>query len=416
MVNNVDVIVFGAGIVGASVAFHLQLKGREVALVDRQRPGEGTSFGNAGIIQSEAFVPHLFPRQLPALLRYAQNRSVDASYHPAALLELAGPFFRYWQQSRADRAFEIARKRAPLISRCVTDHLGLAEKADALDLLRPTGWTQVYSDSRQFYRDVRDLDRLRSEFGIDSEVLDSRQLALHEPELSQDFIGAVHWTASYTVSDPHALTSAYARQIEKQGGLIRIGDAASLEQAPNGWTVRSTQGLISAKEVVICLGPWSPSITKRFGYSSPLFVKRGYHMNFSSKGDVKLNRPVQDVGGGYVLAPMRSGTRLLTGVEFARLDAPPTPVQLARAEPAARRAFPALDRPLDPKPWMGSRPCTPDMLPIIGPAGRAKGMWYAFGHGHQGLTLGPTTGALLASMMTGEAPFTDPTPYHPDRF
>ena len=70
----------------------------------------------------------------------------------------------------------------------------------------------------------------------------------------------------------------------------------------------------------------------------------------------------------------------------------------------------------DPAPWLGRRPCLPDMLPIVGPAPRHKGLWFDFGHQHLGLTLGPISGRLLAEQMTGAEPFTDPAPYAMSRF
>ena len=76
-----------------------------------------------------------------------------------------------------------------------------------------------------------------------------------------------------------------------------------------------------------------------------------------------------DTERGYFLAPMRRGIRLTTGAEFALRDAIRTPVQLGRAEPIARDLFPLAER-LDTEPWMGARPCTPDMMPVIGPAPR----------------------------------------------
>ena len=112
---------------------------------------------------------------------------------------------------------------------------------------------------------------------------------------------------------------------------------------------------------------------------------------------------------------MRAGIRLTTGAEFARNDAPSTPVQLERAEPIARKLLPLAER-VDGAPWLGVRPCMPDMLPLIGRMPGQEGAWCAFGHAHQGLTLGPTTGRLLAEMMTGEAPFLNPEPYTPARY
>jgi D-amino-acid dehydrogenase len=112
---------------------------------------------------------------------------------------------------------------------------------------------------------------------------------------------------------------------------------------------------------------------------------------------------------------MARGIRLTTGAEFALRDDPPTPVQLARAEPIAKKFFPLGER-VDPHPWMGSRPCTPDMMPIIGPAPKHPNLWFGFGHAHHGLTLGPVTGRLLAEMITGEPTVVDPKPYRADRF
>jgi D-amino-acid dehydrogenase len=167
--------------------------------------------------------------------------------------------------------------------------------------------------------------------------------------------------------------------------------------------------------VVIALGPWASDVFHQFGYRFPLGVKRGYHLHFRPEGNATLSRPVLDVERGYVLAPMLQGIRVTTGVEFGRRDAPPTPVQLERAAPSAREVFP-LGEPVETQPWLGRRPCLPDMLPIIGPAPRHRGLWFDFGHHHLGFTLGPVTGRLLAEMMTGETAFTDPAPYRAERF
>jgi D-amino-acid dehydrogenase len=138
-------------------------------------------------------------------------------------------------------------------------------------------------------------------------------------------------------------------------------------------------------------------------------------MHYRPEGNATLNRPVIDAERGYCLAPMTKGMRLTTGAEFAMRDAPASPIQLGRAEGAAREIFPLGDA-IDPEPWLGRRPCLPDMVPVIGPTPGKPGLWLAFGHHHLGFTLGPATGRLLAEMMTGETPYTDPRPYRVDRF
>ena len=92
-----DVIVLGAGMVGVSVALHLQQRGRDVVLVDRRGPGEETSYGNAGLIQREGVIPYTFPREFGTILSYAMNNRRDAVYHLSALPRIAPWLFRYWQ-------------------------------------------------------------------------------------------------------------------------------------------------------------------------------------------------------------------------------------------------------------------------------------------------------------------------------
>jgi D-amino-acid dehydrogenase len=190
-----------------------------------------------------------------------------------------------------------------------------------------------------------------------------------------------------------------------------VADAKTLTQDSGGWLVDGA----SAREVVVALGPWSDLVFRPLGYKIPLGVKRGYHLHLKSHGNAVLNHPVLDSDLGYLIAPMNRGIRLATGAEFARRDAPASPVQIEQALPRARALFP-LGEAVEARPWMGARPCLPDMLPVIGQAPRHPGLWFDFGHQHHGLTLGPVTGRLLAEMMTGAAPLTDPSGFAVERF
>ncbi|MCK8785858.1 FAD-binding oxidoreductase [Roseomonas sp. NAR14] len=411
-----DVVVLGGGIVGVSAAVHLQKRGRQVALLDRRAPGEETSFGNAGLIQRECVFPRAFPREVFDLARIARNGSIDAYYHLSALPALAGPLYRYWRESAPDRYAEIVLHYSRLIATCTDEHLALAGEAGAMDLLRHTGWMQLHSEAATLERELAHAEVAKRDFAVNYTVLDPATLAAAEPALREGFAGALHWTDPYAVIDPHGLTMAYLGLFERLGGKVFLGDAATLARDGAGWTVRTRAGALRAREAVVALGAWSGKVTAPLGYDPPLFGKRGYHMHYGMRGNAVLNHPVLDVANGYMLVPMRAGVRLTTGAEFATLDSPPTPVQLGRAEPKARALLPQLGERLDPKPWMGTRPCTPDMMPIVGAAPGQPGLWFDFGHAHQGLTLGPTTGRLLAEMMTGEEPFLDPVPYRADRF
>jgi D-amino-acid dehydrogenase len=410
-----DVVVLGAGIVGICVALHLQKRARSVLLVDRRGAAEETSYGNAGLIQREGVYPYGFPHDFGALLRYGFNRTIDAYYHPSALPKLAPFLWQYWHHSRPARHTAVAHEYAKLIEHCVSEHDALAHESGAAGFFSRAGWIKVFRTARERDKRFAEAERWHAEFGVNFRRLDSRTLQDMEPHLAPVLTGGLHWTDPVSVDDPQGLAHLYLRLFERLGGRLVQGNAASLQANGAEWTVRTAQGPVSAGSAVIALGPWADVLTRALGYDLPLAVKRGYHMHYRAAGEARLNHPVLDTERGYFLAPMRHGIRLTTGAEFALRDAIKTPVQLGRAEPIARDLFPLAER-LDTEPWMGARPCTPDMLPIIGKAPRHANLWFAFGHAHHGLTLGPVTGRLLAEMITGEPAFVDPAPYSAARF
>lgn len=412
-----DAIVLGAGIIGVSTALQLALRGKSVVLVDRKEPGLETSYGNAGLIQREGIFPYAFPQGLDVLFRYAFNDQIDARYHLTAVPAVAPFLARYWWNSQSERHKTIAHAYAPLIEHSVTEHDRLIAISGAEHLIRREGWKEIYRTAERRDEDFRMAEKLKLEFGLNYETLTADDLAQQEPHLARVFVGGLKWTDPTTVRDPRGLTLAYVEHFKKLGGRVVIGDAASLAAGPTGrgWQVVTADGIVEAEQAVLATGPWSDDLTQRLGYSFPLGVKRGYHMHYATKDNATLNGCTMDAERGYFLAPMNQGIRLTTGAEFALRDAPKTPVQLEKAEQIARSILPLTER-LDAEPWMGARPCTPDMMPVIGRAPRHQGLWFAFGHAHHGLTLGPITGRVLSEAMYGETPVIDITAYRPDRF
>jgi D-amino-acid dehydrogenase len=410
-----DVLVLGAGIVGVGAALHLQKRGRDVILVDRHElAGEETSYGNTGIIEVASVFPYMFPRDLKEILRYAINRAPQVRYSIADLPAVMPWLFRYYLASEPKRALKGAMAVLPLIRQSLAEHEALIAEADVGELLRRNGWIKLFRSETSLANALRDFERAR-QYGVEGEILDAKAIAVREPHLRGEFAGGIHLPAPGFVPDPGGLAKAYADLFKQKGGRFLTADATTLEQASGGWRVRGVGEVAVAREAVVALGPWSDRVFAPLGYKIPLAVKRGYHLHLKARGNAVLNHPVLDADHGFVLAPMTRGIRLTSGVEFARRDAAPTPVQIERALPLARKMFP-LGEPVEAKPWKGARPCLPDMLPVIGKAPRHTGLWFDFGHQHHGLTLGPVTGRLLAEMMTGEAPFADPTPFAVERF
>ncbi len=406
-------IVLGGGMVGVGTALHLQSRGWSVALVDRKEPGRETSYGNAGIIQSEAVRPYAMPHDISGLFDIAAGNTNDVHYELLALPYHMRPLLQYWWNSFPKRHEQIAQTYARLIGRAAPEHEPLIAAAGAGNLVRRDGFRVIHRQQAQFDKEVKEAEAVHDAFGVKFKVLSARELAQAEPGLTDSGLGGLQWLEPWTVSDPGGLVASYADLFIRRGGKFIHGDATSLAQTGSGWSVRTSEGQIDAEAAVVALGPWSPEFLKRFGYDIPMVRKRGYHRHYA--GGAPLDLPLRDAAFGYLMNPMVKGVRITTGAELSGPDAKPTPVQLAKAERAARQLM-DLGKPVEPEPWLGTRPCMPDMLPVVGPAARHKGLWLHFGHGHQGFTLGPATGRILAEMMSGESPGVDVAACAPERF
>jgi D-amino-acid dehydrogenase len=409
-----DVVVLGAGIVGTSVGLHLVKRGLSAALIDRGRPGEETSYGNAGVIGGAGVFPAAFPTRLTDLLRIAFKRAPQVNYHLAHLPKIASWLMAFRAASAAPRLIENARLMRPLLAFGLPEHEVLMAEAGAQRYLRKNGWISIYRSKGALEALEAEL-RLGASLGIRVTQLDPEGARALEPSLQPVFRHAMLWPDIASVSNPLAVTQAYAKQFENLGGVLLCGDATSLHRAPGGWRVETSEGPVDSVHAVVALGPWAPDLLTMLRVGLPLAVKRGYHRHWQPLGTVALRRPVLDAEIGYVLAPMDQGLRLTTGAEFANRDAGPTPVQLDRVTPFAKQLLP-LGRPIDPQPWLGRRPCLPDSRPVIGRARGYGDLWLCCGHGHYGMTLGPVSGRLLAEMMTGAVPLLDPAPFSAERF
>jgi D-amino-acid dehydrogenase len=409
-----DAIVLGAGIIGTSIALQLVKRGMSVALIDRGGVGEETSYGNSGVIEGSTIMPPAFPRGLAAAMKVGLKQASDANFHWNYLLKVAPWLLAFRANSRPDRIEENARANRPLFARAVAEHDVLMQESGATRYLRRNGWIKLYRSEAAFEALRPDL-ALAREFGVPYEALDAAGAKKLEPSLNPVFKRAVFWPAVTTLSNPLAVTKAYAARFAALGGVALKGDARSLHRSGSGWRVDTDEGPLDTPQAIVALGPWAPDLLEPLGIKLPMQFKRGYHRHFKTENSAPLSRPVVDVAYGYLITPMEQGIRLTTGAEFAARDAEPTPVQFGRLMPHARELF-ALGERADDKTWLGARPCFPDSRPVIGRAPGQKGMWLAIGHAHWGLTLGPVTGRLIAEMMAGETPFCDPKAYAAERF
>lgn len=408
-----SLIVLGAGIVGTCTALHLQQRGHDVVLIDKGEPGQETSYGNACLIQQESVEPYAFPQSFTELMRVALGLTPSVHWQAKAMPHLAKPLWQYFKNSAPEKHAVITQHYSQLIAHANSEHAPLIAASHAEALIKREGFRFIYRTESAFTQGVARAQRLARDYGVRHAVLSGAELAAAEPALQQTMAGAIHWLDTWKVNAPGELVQNYADLFVQRGGQVVKASIQQLGQFAQGWRVKTTMGAFEAEQAIIAMGPWSNEFVKSLGYKLPVFIKRGYHQHFQHPKN--LNLTLLDAEKGYVLVPMKQGIRLTTGAEFAHIDAAPTTVQLQKTQKLAKELIGLAD-PATTPPWLGARPCTADMLPIMGPAPRHKGLWFNFGHGHQGFTLGPVAGRLLAEMMANETPLIEPTPYLPSRF
>jgi len=180
--------------------------------------------------------------------------------------------------------------------------------------------------------------------------------------------------------------------------------------------VRGDQGSsFHCNDVVLAAGAWSAEIAGWLGYDIPMAWERGYHLHFEAGDQPAVTRPILDVEGGFVVAPMRQGVRVTSGVELTDRDALSNFGQITRSAALAGEAV-KLGKQIEDTPWMGRRPTLVDSLPMIGAAPRHDGLWFNFGHHHIGLSMAPGSALLLAALIKKTPPPINPAPFRVSRF
>jgi D-amino-acid dehydrogenase len=410
--DRADVVVLGAGIVGVSTAYAARARGLSVVLIDRREPGSETSYGNAGIISSGSIAPFNNPTLWKVLPKYLTNRYAALRWNPSWAVRNAGWVARFLADLSASRFKPRAAALHGLIGASAKLHREWIVKAGAGHRIRETGWLKAWRGEATTA--AKQEQALLAEYGIASELLDRQAISALEPDILPVYkVGLLH-TQTASVDSPGAVVKAYARMFTGAGGEIRQAEVKAVVPDGEGWHVVLTSSAISARHVVVALGPWSADLLRPLGYRVPLAFERGYHREFKPNPARSLRRPVYDIDGGFIMTPMEQGIRVTSGVELTDRDAPSSFAQLDQVVPLARGVIEFGDGVGEP--WRGSRPTLPDSLPMIGPAPRHARLWLAFGNQHIGFTTGPATGAAIAAMIDGAPPPYDVAPFAPSRY
>ena len=374
-----DVVVIGAGIIGASCAYFLARGGLKVALVERGGIAGGTSgSGEGNILVSDKV--------------------------PGPELELARLGRRLWQ--------ELARQ--------------LPEDFE----FEPKGGIVVAETEAQL-RALNAHNASMRAIGIETHMLTTAELRECEPHLAHDVIGAAYFAEDAQVQP--MLACAILVKHARQAGTILLDhtEVVAIERNRQGtismvWT---NKGKISTPRIINAAGPWTPQVAALLGRTVPVQPRKGHiviteplpllvhHKVYEATYFDAVSSGTSDLQVASVVEGTQSGTMLLgSSRQLVGFD-PTIELRVVRAiMQRAVRYFPILSSTNVLRSYVGFRPFTPDHLPIIGEDPEIPGFYINSGHEGAGIGLGPISGKVISELILGHSPALDLTPFRPGRF
>lgn len=391
-------IVVGAGMVGLATAWHLQEQGVEVTIVDRTGVAAGSSWGNAGWLTPGKAIPLADP----SLWTYGPRALIDpdAALHvpfrvDAALWSFLARFAAHGTHRAWDRTMAALTPIDRMALECF-DELG-AGGVDAWTREGPfvIGFAEE-AHSPGFLREVEGVIRHGQDVPFER-LDDPRELA---PQLS-DAVKVAYRLDGQRFLEPAPYVEALAASVVARGGELRTGVAVAAVSGGTQPSVTLADGeRLEADSVVLATGAWLPQLARALGVRTRVQAGRGY--SFTVATEEPATHPVYLPFQRIACTPYQGRFRIAGTMEFRRPDEPPQARRIQAIINQAHRLFTGVDLEHRQDEWVGSRPVTPDGLPLVG-ATRAPGVYVAGGHGMWGIVLGPATGKLLAQrIVTGE--------------
>ena len=407
--------IIGAGVIGLALAYELRSRGDEVILVDRRRPGAGSSAGNAGWIVPSMAAPVPAPGLPWTAFKWMANPESPLYIKP----RLDPGFLRWlWSFLRACREDDYRAGRAALLSLA-------GEALSGFDHLRVSGvefemssaglLVLGFSDEALDHH-LEDTEELARIGYAPARRLSAAEVQEMEPALSADVAGGVLITDDRHVR-PESLVAGLAAALIRAGvemldnteiaGFTREGRRIIALHAPGE--------RLEADRFVLTAGAWSGELARRAGFSLPIEAGKGYSITIEQPS-LTLNRPLDLIEARAAVTPFEdalrfAGTMEISGVNLRYVQ--------RRAEAIWRNVHRYLCEPVTGsrmRAWVGMRPMTPDGLPVIGRIPGSDNLYVATGHQMLGVTLAPPTATALADLIYGEAVSTSLAPFDPIRF
>lgn len=365
MTSSYDVVVVGGGPIGAACARELARAGRHVLVLE-----PGGERGQGWRAAAGMLAPQIEGHDDTPLLELGLAGRELYTPLAAELRETTGIDIGLWREGIAWVA---------------------ADESEAAGLRSKCAWQRQHGH----LSDWLDADEVRTRY---------------------PWVGATHgalWASREGALEPEKLVHALLADARRLGATVEQDTVMAIDQRGDRVTgVRGRESCYGAPDVVLAAGAWSGTVE---GIPRPLAVAPVRGQMAALGWPAGARRGIVYGHGGYLLA---RGDEAVAGstMEYVGFRPETTPAGLARIVAGVTALCPALASAAVERTWAGLRPVTPDGLPIIGAEPRLPGLWYATGHGRNGILLAGITGVIVAQLLAGEPTVEEIDAYAPTRF
>jgi len=364
--SSYDVAVIGAGVHGASVAFHLANRGVRTAVIERTAPAGGPTGRSSAIVRAyytNAFLARVARDSIAMFRDFEQHTGRDAGFRETGLLVLHPP---------EDEAT------------------------------------------------VREVVPRLNDQGIPTDLLEPQQVVAEWPAFDLDGIAIAAFERDAGYADPVLTTQGLLERARELGAEVNLGHGVmSIERRGSAWNVSTTDGSIAAERVLIAAGPWSAPLAAMVGADLPLTVERHIVATFAWSDDTRV--PAHgDLPNGYYFRPEGEELFLMgplhpePNVDPDDFDEHVGTSEAERLGAGVVRRAPALRHATARGGWASLYDVSPDWQPVIGEI--APGVFVDAGTSGHGFKLAPALGAHIADLLTWADADPGLDQFHPRRF
>jgi D-amino-acid dehydrogenase len=410
------VVVVGGGLIGTACAYYLVRDGWSVTLVERDRPGQGCSYGNCGFVCPSHVLPLAEPGAVWATIKTLFRRNSPLAIRLRFAPEMWSWFFQFARRCNQRDMLHAARVRHDLLQSSMRLYEQLFEQ-EAIDCeWERRGLLLVFRSPRSL-DGFGETERLvRSEFGVAATRYAADEVRELEPALLPGLAGGWHYPGDAHLR-PEKLMTGWRRALQARGVVLQAGCEFQrlVHRGSRAVAIETSTGEIEGDVFVIATGAVTPLWNRQLGTRIPIQPGKGYSLTMPRPACCPRT-PMIFPEHKVAVTPMQSAYRLGSTMEFAGYD---TSLNEKRLRLLTRGAEVYLSEPhTEPiqQRWYGWRPMTYDGLPILDRCPAAENVLLAAGHNMLGLSMAPATGRLIAEWLRDAKPHIDLGPMSLARF